>query len=230
MRRPSNYGWPVCYKPDLPMYEWDFNTQTTLGTTFECGNPAHGPENASRWNTGRTVTPPITAPDVWYSFRDDLWGTPCFDGYNRSPVQPCPLIFPELGQGGVGPHGATKYEYDPDNPSETKFPPYYDGAVFFAEWTRDYLKEIRLDSDGNVLKINDLLNCGAALATTPFPFECETRWTSSSAPTGTTTCSPTATASSRPTPMRACTGGSTSRARSGRRPCSTRTRPVAPRR
>ena len=173
VRKPSNYGWPVCYKPDLPMYKWDFNTQTTLGETFECGNPAHGPANESRWNTGRAVTPPITAPDIWYSFRDDLWGTPCLDGYNRTPVQACPRIFPELGQGGVGPHGATKYEFDPDNPTETKFPPYYDGAVFFAEWTRDYLKEIRLDSEGNVLKINDLLNCGAALVTTAFPFECD---------------------------------------------------------
>jgi PKD repeat protein/type 1 glutamine amidotransferase len=173
VRKPSNYGWPVCYSTDLPMYKWDFNLQQTLGETYECGNPSHGPENPSRWNTGRTVTPPITRPDVWYSFRDDLWGTPCFDSYNRSPVQACPRLFPELGQGGVGPHGATKYEFDPDNPSETKFPPYYDGAVFFAEWTRDYLKEIRLDSEGKVLKINDLLNCGAALVTTAFPFECD---------------------------------------------------------
>ena len=31
--------------------------------------------------------------------------------------------------GGVGPHGAAKYHYDPANPSTTKFPPYYDDAV-----------------------------------------------------------------------------------------------------
>jgi PKD repeat protein/type 1 glutamine amidotransferase len=173
VRRPSNYGWPMCYSPDLPMFKWDFNVQQTLGETFECGNPAQGPRNESRWNTGREVLPPIARPDVWYSFRDDLWGTPCFAGYNQSPVQPCPRLFPELGQGGVGPHGATRYEFDPDNPSETKFPPYYDDAVFFAEWTRDYLREIRLDSSGGVLKINNLLDCGGALITTPFPFECD---------------------------------------------------------
>ena len=73
----------------------------------------------------------------------------------------CPKLFPELGTGGVGPHGAARYEYDPDNPSTTKFPPYYDDAVFFGEFTRDYLKEIRLDENGEVFKINDLLNCGA---------------------------------------------------------------------
>ena len=173
VRKPSNYGWPMCMSPDLPMFRWDFNLQQTRGETFECGNPAQGPRNESRWNTGREVLPPVTQPDVWYSFRDDLWGTPCFAGYNQSPVQPCPRLFPELGQGGVGPHGATRYEFDPDNPSETKFPPYYDDAVFFAEWTRDYLREIRLDSEGKVLKINNLLDCGGALITTPFPFECD---------------------------------------------------------
>jgi PKD repeat protein/type 1 glutamine amidotransferase len=173
VRKPSNYGWPVCYAPNLPMYKWNFNVQQTLGETFECDNPAKGPDNTSRWNTGRTQTPPVTQPDVWYSFRDDLWGTPCFAGYSQSPVQPCPRLFPELGQGGVGPHGATKYEFDPDNPSETKFPPYYDGSVFFAEWTRDYLKEIKLDANGGVLKINNLLDCGQALVTTSFPFECD---------------------------------------------------------
>jgi PKD repeat protein len=155
------------------MYKWDFNLQVTLGEQFDCDDPAKGPDNTSRWNTGRTQTPPIAQPDVWYSFRDDLWGTPCLAGYSQSPVQSCPRLFPELGQGGVGPHGATKYEFDPDNPSETKFPPYYDDAIFFAEWTRDYLKEIRLDADGKVLKINNLLDCGQALITTAFPFECD---------------------------------------------------------
>ena len=58
----------------------------------------------------------------------------------------CPQLFPELLTGGVGPHGAAKYHYDPDNPNPTKFPPYYDEAVFFGEFTRDYLREIRLDS------------------------------------------------------------------------------------
>ena len=87
-------------------------------------------------------------------------------------VQPCPRICPELGTGGVGPHGATKYSYDAGNPSTTKFPPYYDGAVFFGEFTRDYLKEIRLDSQGRVQKINNLLDCGA-VGSAVQPFECD---------------------------------------------------------
>jgi PKD repeat protein/type 1 glutamine amidotransferase len=181
VRKPSNYGWPMCYKTDLPMYKWDFNTQTTLGETYECDNPTHGPKNTSRWNTGLTDGgPPITNPDLWYSYRDDLWGTPCINNYNVAvPVQQsCPLLFPELRSptsNSVGPHLLLKYDYEEDNPSTTKFPPYFDDAVFFGEWTRDYLREIRIDSDNGVLKINDALSCGGV--GTPraqaFGFECD---------------------------------------------------------
>ena len=31
VRKPSNYGWPMCYKTDLPMYQWDFNTADDIG-------------------------------------------------------------------------------------------------------------------------------------------------------------------------------------------------------
>jgi cytochrome c len=93
VRAPANYGWPVCMTPSLPYYEWNFNTSTTLGTPFECGNPAEGPDNESRWNTGatvdpatlpgRVVTPRITQPDLWYSYRDNnpafFQGTPCHE-------------------------------------------------------------------------------------------------------------------------------------------------------
>jgi cytochrome c len=72
VRKPSNYGWPMCYKTDLPMYKWDFNTRNTLGVTYACDGATEGPTNESRWNTGMSVLPPITNPDVWYSFRDDL--------------------------------------------------------------------------------------------------------------------------------------------------------------
>ena len=88
-----------------------------------------------------------------------------------------PRLFPELGAGGVGPHGAAKYTYDPANPDPTKLPPYYDGAIFFGEFTRDTLREIRLDSEGRVFKLNDLFNCGGLtpgqVPQTDNPFECD---------------------------------------------------------
>ncbi len=179
VRKPSNYGWPVCYSPDLPYYEWNFNTSTPLHDPpqqFECNNPTKGPDNTSRWNTGLVETPPITAPEIWYSYRDNTpgaaLGTPCLAYYNGSGGT-CPQLFPELATGGVGPHGAAPYNFNADNPNPTKFPEYWDGAFILGEFTRDYLREIRLDSEGNVFKINNSLPCGPAPTTPERPFVCD---------------------------------------------------------
>ncbi|MGW5202083.1 ThuA domain-containing protein [Streptomyces spiralis] len=193
VRKPANYGWPLCVRQDLPYYRWDFNTSTPLDTPaqpFECDNPEHGPQNNSRWNLegGPTVEPgleygpPVTNPDIWYSYTpenraDNPIGTPCLAYYNGSGATACPRLFPELGTGGVGPQGAAKYHFDPDNPDQTKLPPYYDNAVFVGEFTRDTLKEVRLDSEGRVFKINDVLDCAGLNAKrvpdTNKPFECD---------------------------------------------------------
>jgi PKD repeat protein/type 1 glutamine amidotransferase len=192
VRKPSNYAWPLCVTPTVPYYQWNFNTATPLDPAnpraYECNNPAKGPDNTSRWNTGQTVdatvapgrvqTPPLTQPDIWYSYRDNQnppQGTPCLDAYDGvgADGSVCPQLFPELFTGGVGPHGATTYEFDPGNPSETKFPPYYDGATILGEFTQDTMREIRFDSSNKVLEINPFLNCGQAVIVTTFPFECD---------------------------------------------------------
>ena len=89
--------------------------------------------------------PPVTDPDIWYSYRDNNadapLGTPCFGYYATTPgpIAPgstteCPRLFPELYTGGVGPHGVAKYHYDPANPNPKKFPPYYDNSVILGEF------------------------------------------------------------------------------------------------
>ncbi|MER5598297.1 ThuA domain-containing protein [Streptomyces sp. NPDC002265] len=193
VRKPANYGWPMCVSQDLPYYRWNFNTSTPLDSpakAFECDNPDRGPQNDSRWNLdggpsvepGLEYAPPVTNPDIWYSFTpenraDNPIGTPCAAYYNGSGATTCPRLFPELGTGGVGPHGAAKYHYDPDNPDRTKLPPYYDNAVFTGEFTRDTVKEVRLDSKNRVFKINDVLDCAGINAQrvpdTSKPFECD---------------------------------------------------------
>jgi len=191
VREPANYGWPLCYKTDLAYFRWNFNTSQPLDSPprkHECDNPEQGPQNDSRWNLGGgpsvepglEYSPPITNPEMWYSFTPENGGanpigTPCsayYDGTLPVEERVCPRLFPELGTGGVGPHGAAKYRFDPDNPDTTKFPPYYDGAIFFGEFTRDTLREIRLDSQGRVFKLNQLLNCGA-VGSAVLPFECD---------------------------------------------------------
>ena len=203
VRKPSNYGWPTCYKRDLPYYQWSFH-EFAPGTTT-AGIPLHDPprlhecdgptqRNDSLWNLegGPTVepgleeVPPVTDPDIWYSYRDNNpsapLGTPCLAYYAPTAGEPvpgstteCPRLFPELYTGGLGAHGATKYKYDPDNPNPKKFPPYYDDSVIIGEWTQDTMREVKLDDQNRVFKINGFLDCGsrANTAAGTFLFECD---------------------------------------------------------
>jgi type 1 glutamine amidotransferase len=168
VEQPSNYGWPLCYSPSLPYFRWDYVASKPLDSPpqpFTCGDPRRGPDNTSKWNTGQTQTPPVVAPEAWYSFNDNnppaLIGTPCFAYYNGSGATTCPQLFPEFGPGGgVGPHGASPYDFDKKLFAPGKFPEYYDGSFIFGEFTRDFLREVRLDSEGQVLKISNVLSCG----------------------------------------------------------------------
>ncbi|MEU0150435.1 ThuA domain-containing protein [Micromonospora fulviviridis] len=165
--KPANYGWPMCVQPNLPYIEMNWTTNPISPVApFDCA----GPKNTSRHNTGLTDLPRVEKSELWYSFQAP---TPCPESYLSTPTQTCPVLFPELGTGGVGPHGAAKYDFDPELRSETKFPEYYDGAIFFGEFTRDTLKEIRLDDQGDILKINNVLNCGQAPTTPTKPFLCD---------------------------------------------------------
>src|SRR4051794_31009849 len=52
VRKPSNYGWPLCVSPTLPYYRWNFNTSKPLDVTpraYDCDNRLAGPLNLSRW-------------------------------------------------------------------------------------------------------------------------------------------------------------------------------------
>ncbi|MPZ95901.1 MAG: carbohydrate-binding protein [Propionibacteriales bacterium] len=133
IREAGNYGWPYCATAELPYVDFDFATGES-GAPFDCAAPV----NESPHNTGVRELPAVEQPDVWYSF-----------GASTS--------FPELGTGGVGPMGGPAYDFDKNLRSETKFPEYWDGVPLFYEWTRDYVKEFRLDDDGNLLKINPFL-------------------------------------------------------------------------
>ncbi len=134
IREPGNFGWPFCHGDNQPYAPYDPDTGE-VGEKFDCANPV----NPSPNNTGLTELPPLQLPEIWY-------------GYGVSEQ------FPEMGEGGSAPMSGPVYRYDPDNPSPTKFPEYFDGAHFFYEWSRNYVKEIRPDSAGGVLKINDFLS------------------------------------------------------------------------
>lgn len=135
-RKAGNYGWPYCVSPDMPYIDYDFATGKS-GEPFNCAAPV----NESPHNTGLTELPPVEQPDIWY-------------GYGQSEK------FPELGTGGIGPMAGPAYEYDVRNtrgPAPVAWPEYYDGMPLFAEWTRDYIKGFRLDDNGKLESIEDVL-------------------------------------------------------------------------
>jgi PKD repeat protein/glucose/arabinose dehydrogenase len=205
IRKAANYGWPMCYSSKLGYYKWNFSEfAPSTATNPPVGVPSTDPPepydcgaaheiNDSRWvrdggpgiEQGLRELPPVTDPDIWYSYRDNNatqpLGTPCFGYYATTPgtIAPsstteCPRLFPELFTGGVGPHGIAKYHYDPSNPNPKKFPPYYDNSVIIGEFTQDTMREVKLDAQNRVFKINGFLDCGQANIVNPvFFFECD---------------------------------------------------------
>ena len=134
---PGNYGWPYCATAEMPYRDYDFASGES-GELFDCANPV----NESPNNTGLTNLPAVTQPQVWYT-------------YGQS------AQFPGLEAGGIGPMAGPAYRYDKKNTrgaQATGWPAYYDNVPLFYEWTRDYIKEFRLDADRDeVVSINDVL-------------------------------------------------------------------------
>ncbi len=132
-RAAGNFGWPHFVGNNQPYREYDFATGAS-GPSF---NPA-APINNSPNNTGAQQLPAAQPAWIWYP-------------YDTSPQ------FPQLGSGGRTAMGGPVYHYDADLVSPNKLPGYYDDTVFIYEWSRNWIKEIKLDDAGNVLAINPFL-------------------------------------------------------------------------
>ena len=132
----GNYGWPFCHGDNQAYAPYNPDTRV-VGAKFNCNAPVNNSPN----NTGLTNLKPIVAPNMWY-------------GYGASPN------FPELGSGATAPMGGPVYRYDAANPSDTKFPPYYDGVHFFHEWSRHFIKEVHFDSATAVTRTNSFMPAG----------------------------------------------------------------------
>ena len=138
IRKPANYGWPYCVTPDMPYRDYDFATGQS-GAWFNCTRPV----NDSPHNTGQRLLPPVAQPDVWYSYPSADEG-----------------LFPELlenavGGDGIAPMAGPAYQFEKGNPSVFKWPQHYDGQPLFYEWSRDYVKEFRLNRP-NGTRLDDI--------------------------------------------------------------------------
>jgi cytochrome c len=135
IKTPGNYGWPYCVGNNVAFNDYNFASGAS-GAKFNCAAPV----NTSPNNTGMTNLPASRAANVWYG-----------NGSSGN-------AFPEMGNGGEAPMAFPVYHYDANNPSATKFPQYFDKTPFFGEWSRNTMHEFRLDSSGNLLKINGFLS------------------------------------------------------------------------
>ena len=197
VREPANYGWPLCYKTDLAVLQVGLQhvhsaaerggaraervrqpdarpaEHLALGRERRPDGRAGPRVRASDHQPGDLVlVPRQQAPEV--PVRHAVLRLATARPRRPRPIAGmCPRVFPELFTGGVGPHGTAPYNYDPANPSATKFPPYWDGAWIAGEFTQDTMREIRMDSNGEILKINNTLPCGPAPATPTRPWLCD---------------------------------------------------------
>jgi cytochrome c len=146
IRRPANYGWPFCMSPSLPYVDYDFTPDAIQsGEEFNC----FGPVNDSRNNTGLRRLPPVSQPEVWYSYNtgQDLF----------------PELFANAQGNGIGPMGGPAMEFDRSIVSPLRWPRVFEGHPLFYEWTRDYAKVFELNRPhGNTLADIHHLFGGAA--------------------------------------------------------------------
>ncbi len=127
-RKAGNFGWPYFVGNNFAYSHWDF-VNAKPGPNFDPKAPVNNSPN----NTGLNILPPATPAMIWYP-------------YAASDE------FPELGMGGRCAIGGDFYEFDKHIKNPNKFPEYYDGALFVADWMRNWVIDLRFDKDENYLR------------------------------------------------------------------------------
>jgi cytochrome c len=133
-RSTGNYGWPYFVGDNKAYVEYDFATSNS----FAAYNP-NSPTNNSPNNTGGLVLPPARPAWIWYPYGNSV-------------------EFPEVnGGGGRTAMAGPVYYFSSNLVSSRKLPAYYDQTLFIYEWSRNWMREVKLDGNGNILKINPFL-------------------------------------------------------------------------
>ena len=134
-REAGHFGWPHCIADNKPYRDYDFRTGRS-GNFFNCAAPVNDSPN----NTGLRNLPPAREAWIWYP-------------YGAS------AEFPQLdaGSGGRAAAAGPVYHFDPDAPSAGKLPRYFDKTLFIYEWSRNWIKEVKFDDQGDILAIQPFL-------------------------------------------------------------------------
>jgi cytochrome c len=136
-RTPGNYGWPYFVANNKAYRDYDFATQLS-GPAFIPDAPVNDSPN----NTGLRELPAARPAWIWYS-------------YSYPSAE-----FPETDQPGnpfrcamAGP----VYHFGSGEAGNNRLPRYYDKTLFVYDWARQFIKEVKLDDEGQILKINPFL-------------------------------------------------------------------------
>ncbi|MCC8407964.1 ThuA domain-containing protein [Mucilaginibacter sp. UR6-1] len=133
-KKAGNFGWPYFVGNNFAYAKWDFAT-ATAGPHFDVQKPI----NTSPKNTGLRELPPAQPAMIWYPYAVSA-------------------EWPELGMGGRCAIGGTFYTYDKNSASPNKFPEYYDGKLFVADWMRNWVMAISFDDQENYRSIEPFMS------------------------------------------------------------------------
>jgi glucose/arabinose dehydrogenase/type 1 glutamine amidotransferase len=137
---PGFYGWPFCTGDNTAAntyFRFTFPAGPS-GEQFDCS--AASIPNESPNNEGLANIPgPAVAADVWHK---------------KTGEHPARFGLPGAG-GPQEPNVGAVYDFDPDNPSETKWPAYYDESWLILDRSRNWWREVRLTDDrSELLRVN----------------------------------------------------------------------------
>jgi glucose/arabinose dehydrogenase len=137
---PGFYGWPFCTGDTSTANSYNRFTYPSgpSGERYDCS--ADQIPNESSFNTGLANVPgPAIPADVWHK---------------RTGEHPPEFGLPTQGAPQEAITGPI-YRYDPENPSETKWPAYYDGAWLILDRGQNWWREARIQDDGSgLLRVN----------------------------------------------------------------------------
>lgn len=127
-KKAGNFGWPLFIGNSQPYGDLDFSTNVA-GPKFD----PKAPVNNSPKSNGLKNLPPTNPAMIWYPYAASK-------------------EFPELGLGGRSAMAGEFYTYDKNSSSKSKFPDYYDGALFVFDWMRNWVMAVRIDKDDNFIR------------------------------------------------------------------------------
>lgn len=128
-REPGYFGWPLFIGPNHAYHDFDFETATS-GAAFDPARPI----NAAPGNTGPRELPAAKPAWIWYPY-----------GESKE--------FPWVGEGGRTAMAGPTYAFQRASGSPFRLPACFDGALFIYEWTRNWIKVVHFDENGEILHV-----------------------------------------------------------------------------